>query len=229
MISLPAAGTAGFQSACRRTMLPITRLWLDGLRDFAAEHRRTSPPLAAGGPAEQAAERMILGAQLSTWLTGFEDVLACRGAWLAEADAAGAGDPDPAIVVTTSATGIPLVDALTAAGSLPARSLACRVVAVTEREYRLWCIRQPDGHHHRHVNVWNWIKTRVPRQRQIEFQRHPLGPGEAYWLHRAGIAGAGAADRRDCHLWKWTGRQAALLAAFIEERGVATLGGPTET
>lgn len=203
-------------------MLPHTRTWLDGVREFAAAERRTKPPVAAAGAAEQAAERSILAAQLSTWLTGFDDVLACRRAWLAEGDAA--GDPDPAIVITTSAVGIPLVAALTEAGSLPARSLAGRVVAVTELEYRLWCVRQPDEHHHLHVNVWNWIKTRVPRQRQREFERHPLGPGEAYWLHRAGIAGAGEADRRDCHLWKWTGRHAALLEAFVVERAVAGLG-----
>jgi len=204
-------------------MLPPTRTWLDGLRDFAADQRRTKPPLIAAGPAEQAAERSILAAQLATWLTGFDDVLACRRAWLAEADAD--GDPDPAIVITTSPVGIPLAGTLTEAGSLPARSLAGRCVAVTELEYRLWCIRQPDEHHHRHLNVWNWIKTRVPPRRHAEFQRHPLGSGEAYWLHRAGIAGAGAADRRDCHLWKWNGRHAALLEAFIEERAVAGLGG----
>jgi hypothetical protein len=207
-------------------MLPITRSWLDGLGEFATEQRRTKPLVTPASAAEQAAERSILAAQLSTWLTGFDDVLACRRAWLAEGDAD--GDPDPAIVITTSAVGVPLVGTLTEAGSLPARSLSGRVVAVTELEYRLWCVRQPDEHHHAHVNVWNWIKTRVPRQRHAEFQRHPLGPGEAYWLHRAGIAGAGEADRRDCHLWKWTGRHAALLEAFVVERGVAELGGAAE-
>jgi len=207
-------------------MLPTTRTWLDGFRVFATERRRTRPPATTAGPAEQAAERSILAAQLSTWLTGFDDVLACRRAWLAEGNAD--GDPDPAIVITTSPVGVPLAGTLTEAGSLPARSLAGLVVAVTELEYRLWCIRQPDEHHHLHVNVWNWIKTRVPRQRHGEFQRHPLGPGEAYWLHRAGIAGAGEADRRDGHLWKWTGRQAVLLEAFVVERGVAELGGAAE-
>ena len=57
--------------------------------------------------------------------------------------------------------------------------------------------------------------------RQAEFAGYPLGPGEAYWLHRTGTAGTGAADRRDCHLWRWTGRQAALLQAFIREGGVS--------
>jgi len=201
-----------------------TRSWLDGLREFAAARRlerRLVPAGALPAAEEQAAERMILSTQLSTWLSGFDDMLAARRAWLAEADPD--GDPDPAIVVTTSAVGIGVADQLGEACSLPARCLAAALAAVTELEYRLWCIRRPDEHGRLHVNVWNWIKTRVPRQRQGEFSRHPLAPGEVYWLHRAGIAGAGAADRRDSHLWKWSGRQATLLEAFVSEQGVAGL------
>lgn len=216
-----------------------TRCWLDGLREFAASRRLEKPLAPAAVPpsalapadvppsvAEQAAERMILAAQLASWLSGFDDVLAARRAWLAEADPA--GDPDPAIVITTSAVGVAVAEQLGLAGSLPARSLAPALAAVTELEYRLWCIREPDEHGRHHVNVWNWIKTRVPTQRQGEFTRHPLAPGEVYWLHRAGIAGAGSADRRDCHLWKWNGRHAALLEAFVGERGVRRLKGPPE-
>jgi hypothetical protein len=210
-------------------MHPDTRSWLDGLREFAASRRLEQPPAVAAAPpsaGEQAAERMILSTQLSTWLSGFEDVLAARRAWLAEADPD--GDPDPAIVITTSAGGVAVAEQLGLAGSLPTRSLASALAAVTELEYRLWCIRRPDEHGRLHVNVWNWIKMRVPRQRQREFSRHPLAPGEVYWLHRAGIAGAGSADRRDCHLWKWNGRHATLLEAFVSERGVSGLTGPTE-
>ncbi len=203
-----------------RGMNPVTRTWLDGLRERAAEHRpATGEEVSAH---EIAAERMILAAQLSSWLTGFDDCLASRRAWLAEASPE--GDRDPAIVVTTSPVGMTVADELTATGSLPARSLARELVAVTERTYRLWCIAHPDPKHLQHVNVWNWIKKKVPEQRHLEFARHPLQPGEAYWLHRAGIAGAGSADRRDCHLWKWTGRHAVLLEAFITERNVGRLG-----
>jgi hypothetical protein len=201
-------------------MNAATREWLDGLRERAASHL----PSTSEAPSahETAAERMILAAQLSLWLTGFDDVLASRRAWLDEAIPA--GDRDPAIVVTTSAIGMTIADDLTVTGSLPARSLGGELVAVTERIYRLWCIAHPDPKHLYHVNVWNWIKRAVPEQRHAEFARHPLRPGEAYWLHRAGITGAGSADRRDCHLWKWTGRQAVLLEAFITERSVGRLG-----
>jgi hypothetical protein len=197
--------------------------WLTGLRDFASASRLAKPLGDGDSPAaETAAEHMILATHLSVWLTGFHDVLASRRAWLD--DVLPAGDRDPAIVVTTSAVGIVVADDLIEAGSLPARTLARELVAVTEREYRLWGIANPDEKHRHHVNVWNWIKTKVPEQRHAEFARHPLRPGETYWLHRAGIAGAGLADRRDCHLWKWTGQQAVLLEAFVTERSVGRLG-----
>lgn len=201
-------------------MQSVTRTWFDGLREREAAQR--SATRVERPPAAIAAERMILSAQLSLWLTGFDDVLAARRAWLDES--LPEGDPDPAIVVTTSPTGIAMADELAHSGSLPARNLSSGLVAVTERTYRLWCIAHPDPAHLHHVNVWNWIKTEVPEQRHAEFARHPLRPGESYWLHRAGIAGAGSADCRDCHLWKWTGRQAVLLEAFITERSVGRLG-----
>jgi hypothetical protein len=193
--------------------------WLTGFRDFAAAqpiHHR--PTVGTGSPEERSAERMILAAQLATWLTGIDDVLAARRAWLNEGFPD--GDPSPAIVITTSAVGIAVAEEMTESGSLPARSIAPEMVAVTERDYRLWCIANPDDHYGRHITIWNWIKTTVPPQRHAEFARHPLRDGESYWLHRAGIAGAGGADRRDSHLWKWTGRQAVLLEAFVVERSV---------
>jgi hypothetical protein len=202
------------------SMHSTSRIWLDGLREFAAEHRVRKPPREPASVAEGAAERMILAANLATVLAGWDSVEAARrasgsGAWLL--------DPDPPLVITTSGIGIGVVGEQLATGSLPARAIADRAVAVTELEYRLWCIRHPDDGYQRHVILWNWIKTRVPPERQGEFARHPLGPGEAYWLHRTGIAGAGAADRRDCHLWKWNGRHASLLEAFVTERGVREL------
>ena len=156
-----------------------TRNWLDSLRAFAIDQRHTKPPVTAASPAEQAAERMILAAQLSTWLAGVEDIVAARRAWLDEADPE--GDGDPAIVVTTSPVGIGVAEHLARAGSLPARSLGQSLVAVTELEYRLWCMREPDTHGRLHVTVWNWIKSHVPPQRHAEFSRHPLAAGEAYW------------------------------------------------
>lgn len=200
-------------------MRAASRAWLDGLREFAATRRVEKPLLAAGSLAEQAAERMVLAAQLSTWLAGSEAILAARREW----PASNPGDPNPAVVLTTSPVGIGVADELLAAGSLPVRAIAGQAVAVTELEYRLWCIRQPDEGHARHINIWNWIKTSVPAQRHAEFARHPLAAGEGYWLHRAGISGAGRADRRDCHLWKWNGHHASLLEAFVTERGVDEL------
>jgi hypothetical protein len=202
------------------SMLVTTRTWLDGLREFSVEHRLRKPLSESAASAARAAERMILAANLATALAGWEEVLAGR-----RAEQAGGPDldSDPAVVITTSPGGIAVADEQLATGSLPARSLAAQAVAVTELEYRLWCIRQPDDGHRLHVNLWNWIKTSVPPQRHAEFARHPLREGEAYWLHRTGIAGAGRADRRDCHLWKWNGRHASLVEAFVTERGVSEL------
>jgi len=203
-------------------MSPSTRAWLSGLRTFAASRRDESPPALTGSPAQQAAERMILAVQLSSWLSDSPAILAARRAWVARLPGQEPADDDPAFVITTSPVGIAVADQQLEAGSPLAQALADRAVAVTELEYRLWCIRNPDDAG-RHITIWNWIKTRVPPQRYAEFARHPLGVSESYWLHRAGIAGAGVADRRDCHLWKWNGRHASLLEAGVVEQGVADI------
>jgi hypothetical protein len=192
-----------------------TRGWLDGLRRFAAEHRNRAPLPSPDDQDRAAAERMILATQFATCLAGWDTI---AGERRARAGLDPAADPEPALVITTSPVGILVADDLVSTGSPPARALAERVAAVTELEYRLWCIRNPDEHHARHVNLWNWIKTGVPVQRHHEFADFPLADGEHYWLHRTGIRGAGEADRRDCHLWKWNGRHASLLKAFITER-----------
>ena len=203
-----------------RDVTPETRAWFDGLRSFAAGHRQRKPLVDVTQPTSlQAAERMILAADLATRLPSIERVLAERVAWLR--GSTGDADRDPAIVITTSAVGIAAVAELLASPTHGLQPLGSRVVAVTELEYRLWCIRTADDDHRLHVNLWSWVKTRVPEQRWAEFARHPLAAGEAYWLHRAGIAGAGAADCRHCHLWKWNGRHAALLEPFVRERAVA--------
>lgn len=206
-------------------MRPTTRNWLDGLRAFANELRARRPvPDLSSPDATLAAERMILTAHLVTRLGRIDDMLAARRSRVAASATAGATalDPDPALVLTTSPVGIITAAELVGpSGSFT--SLAPWLAFVTELEYRLWCIRSPDEAFARHVNLWNWVKTRVPRQRHAEFARHRLGDGEVYWLHRAGVAGAGSADGHECHLWKFNGRHASLLEPFVRE-GVAGRG-----
>jgi hypothetical protein len=192
-----------------------TRAWLTGLEEFAAEHRVRKPLTLPAEPALAAAERMILATQLATWLAGWEALEGDRRVAVAHSARI---DPNPCLVITSSPVGIAVAEELMASGSPPARSLVGRFAAVTELEYRLWCIKIPDDDSALHINLWNWIKTSVPEQRHGEFASFPLAGGEHYWLHRCGIRGAGDADRRDCHLWKWNGRHASLLKAFITER-----------
>ncbi|NBW85945.1 MAG: hypothetical protein EBR23_03705 [Planctomycetia bacterium] len=198
-------------------MLADTRAWLTGLLDFASERRRDTPLPDLGQPSvAQAAERSIIAANLVTSLADLDALLAARAAWLRTAGAM-TGDVDPAIVLTTSPVGIVAAGEVLGPGA-PLTALAGpRLAVVSEPEYRLWCIRSPDDAFRLHVNLWNWLKTAVPAQRWPEFAAHPLADGERYWLHRAGVAGAGPADRRDCHLWRWNGRHAALLQPFIRE------------
>lgn len=203
-------------------MTPDTRAWLDGLRAFAAAEREHKPPThVVADVAARGAEREILAADLSARLATLDELRAARRA-VASGDG-GELDADPAFVVTTSSVGIGVVAELLAAPRHGLQALAAVVAAVTEREYRLWCIREPDERHRLHVNLWSWVKTSVPARRWPEFARHPLGPGEMYWLHRAGTAGAGGLDARHCHLWTWNGRQAVLAEAFVREQTVGRL------
>lgn len=203
------------------------RNWLDGLRAFAATHREQKPVAAidASHPAHSA-ERAILAADLTTRLATLGDLFAAR------ATAARATGQcvvvRPAVVVTTSPVGIAVVADLLTSPTRPLQPLAAVTTAVTELEYRLWCIRHPDDGSRLHLNLWSWVKTSVPERRWHEFARHPLGPGEAYWLHRTGVSGAGSADARHCHLWKWNGRHAALLQAFVREHSVSHLDAPSD-
>lgn len=195
-----------------------SRDWLAGLEAFVTEWRRQRPPAEDVSPGPQrGAERGILATHLVSWFDGFPAVREARR----RSAAAVSGDPDCPVVLTTSAVGIEVATDFLRGGHPLAAAEAGRIVPVTELEYRQWCIRQPDDGHRRHVNHWSWIKTRVPPQREREFARHPLGAGEAWWLHRTGTAGAGEADRRDCHLWKWNGRHAVLVEAFIREGRVS--------
>lgn len=195
-----------------------TRLWFDGLVTSAADQRLQTPrALASADPAAWSAERSIIGASLVARLGELDTM---RG----ERRGTPGADDDPVIVVTTSAPGIAAVDALLTDGSPLAILAAGRVVPVTELEYRLWCIRSPDPEHRHHVNVWSWVKTSVPRQRWPEFAAFPLRDGDAYWIHREGVAGAGGLDRRASHLWRWDGRHASLVKAFLVERAAPRLG-----
>lgn len=196
--------------------------WLEGLRHFVHD-RRLSKPLRSTtvSAAESAAERSIVAASLATRLAEADAMRAARRV-LPHAD------PDPAIVITTSAVGIAAVEEMLASVPDLAALAGNRIEAVTELEYRLWCIRSPDEGFIHHVNVWNWIKTAIPKQRWAEFLDYPLAEGEAYWLHREGCSGAATRDRRGCHLWKWNGQHASLLRAFVTERGVGPLGPSTD-
>lgn len=194
-------------------MADAAREWLDGLVAFAAAHRHRRPPRPPADVAAANAERAIIGASLAGRLAELD---AARSALRGRRGVA----VDPALVVTTSAAGIEAVTGLLSASPEFAAVAGNRLVPVTELEYRLWCIRRPDAGHLLHLNLWSWLKTRVPPRRWHEFAAFPLGAGEAYWLHREGVAGAGSLDRRESHLWKWNGRHAALLKAFVAERGV---------
>jgi hypothetical protein len=195
-----------------------THDWLDGLRTFVAAGRETKPLADVTRPTPSLhAERMLVATHLATRLAEHEAILAARRDWLSTA-AITDGDPDPAVVLTTTSVGIAATADWLADDGPHQRAVAARLVAVTELEYRLWCVRRPDEEHRRHVNLWNWVKTRVPRQRWPEFADYPLAVGETYWLHRTGASGAGAADARRCGLWRFDGRHASLLAADVVER-----------
>jgi hypothetical protein len=111
---------------------------------------------------ESAAARSLGAASLATRLAEADAVRAARRV-LPHAD------PDPAIVITTSAVGIAAVEEMLASVPDLAALAGNRIEAVTELEYRLWCIRSPDEGFIHHVNVWNWIKTAIPKQRWAEF------------------------------------------------------------
>jgi hypothetical protein len=202
-------------------MTPQSRDWLSGLREFAAAERLKKPPAPPGDEQSPswAAQRAVLAAHLATWLDAeLEPILESRRRFAAALPAA---DPDAAIVLTTSPAGIAAAeDVLGRRDPLLEPLLAERrrsIAVVREVEYRLWCIRHPDPDHLRHFNHWSWIKTDVPRQRWGEFARFPVADHETYWLHRTGTGGAGTADARACHLWKWNGATAALLRPFFAE------------
>ena len=194
-----------------------SREWLAGLRDHVERARRTAGPAGPTGrsppsPTEAAAERMILAGSLVVWLENeWPTLLAARREALPPG-----GDPDPAIVITTSPVGGAVADDTLARHEPLMADLRGQVVAVTEREYRDWTKPHPDPDHLLHVNHWSWVKTAVPAARRQEFARHPLGAGETFWLHRTGTTGCGT-ERRFCHLWKWNGRAASLIQPFIHE------------
>ncbi|MFM7243475.1 MAG: hypothetical protein ACKO40_04765 [Planctomycetaceae bacterium] len=195
-----------------------TRTWLDGLVEFAAIHRQQTPLALPGADCHAwASERSILGASLAARLAELDAVRMARRSLSGV-------DDDPAVVVTTSAAGAAAVGDLLMPGSDIGLLAGGRVVPVTELEYRLWCIRHPDEAHLHHVNLWSWVKTSVPRQRWLEFAAWPLSDGDTYWIHREGLSGAGDLDRRASHLWRWDGRHASLLKAFITERAAPRLG-----
>ncbi|MFM9058683.1 MAG: hypothetical protein ACKOSQ_06140 [Planctomycetaceae bacterium] len=177
-----------------------------------------------GGDAEcrRRPRRCRSAADLATWIDAAPALLEARRAFaLAAGDTT---DADPAIVITTAPAGVAVAEEILGRDDPLAREVRSRAACVTEREYRAWCMRHPDHEYRLHVIHWSWLKTRVPPQRDAEFARHPLRDGERYWLHRTGTEGAGVADRWATHLWKFDGRHAALLEAFVTEPHVDRFG-----
>lgn len=200
-------------------MTPETKAWLEGLREHAATARRGgsddgTPPSAFN------AERALLASHLVVWLdTEVPGLLAERAAEAKAGLAAGTEiDPEPAIVLTTTAAGVAAAADLLERDDPLMRQLRERFACVTELEYRRFCMRRPDDDYRLHIAHWSWMKTRVPAQWRPRFARWPIHAGETYWLHRTGTAGAGA-ERRSSHLWKWNGSTAAILKPFVDEGG----------
>lgn len=155
---------------------------------------------SANAPAALA-EGRILAARLSAWRSTV-------------IPAAFAADPRLPVVLTTSAVGIDVAADLLA--TLPPED-AARFVAVTEKVYRGWCMQSPDDDHRLHRNLWSWLKAPLPLARRAEFARWPIGPDDAYWLHRQGGQDAHHAWRT-ADLYRWDGVEATLLATDVEER-----------
>jgi hypothetical protein len=92
--------------------------WLDGLRDFVHAERSVKPPRPiATTPAATAAERSIIGGSLTTRLAELDALREARRSLPP-------GDPDPAIVITTSAIGCAAI------ASFPAREVVLGALGV---------------------------------------------------------------------------------------------------
>ena len=190
-------------------------LWRRALED------RALIELEGDRAAAFAAERALLAAHLVAWFdTELPGLLAERAAnATAERRAAGVEiDPEPAIVITTTAAGCAAAAELLDREDPLTRQLRDRFACVTELEYRQWCMRHPDDDYRLHFAHWSWMKTRVPPQWWPKLAQWPINAGESYWLHRTGTAGAGR-ERRSSHLWKWNGTIAAILKPFVDEEG----------
>ena len=197
-------------------MTPESEAWVEGLRAHATAARIGGREDATSAAAF-AAERALLAAHLVAWFdTELPGLLAERAAnATAERRAAGVEiDPEPAIVITTTAAGCAAAAELLDREDPLTRQLRDRFACVTELEYRQWCMRHPDDDYRLHIAHWSWMKTRVPPQWWPKLAQWPINAGESYWLHRTGTAGAGR-ERRSSHLWKWNGTIAAILKPFV--------------
>ena len=183
-------------------MTPAARDWLAGLTDFSEAHRAPRPerrvPVPSGIAAAVAA---ILAGHLEG--SGGVDVIEALSR-----------SPGRCVVLTTTPEAFPATALF--ASRMPSAQ-AARFVAVTETEYRGWCMRSPDEAFLLHANVWSWVKAPVPARRRGEFARWPVAAREDYWLHRHGRRDA-AGEVRRADLWAWDGAQARFLAADVPER-----------
>lgn len=192
-------------------MTPETADWLAGLQAFLAEdrtrplHRSTPDP----SPPVMAEVRRLVARSVRHWVNEeLPGQLRARAAWAAERGPQ--TDPTPAVLLTTTPHGL---DAAVEAVTGSPQTIAC----LLEVEYRRWCRLRPDDAMHHHVTAWNWVKTRVPEVRQAEFADQPLAEGEAYWLHRTGMAGIADEEHRTTALLAFDGRRSRLLAASVVE------------
>lgn len=196
-------------------MRPAARDWLESLRRFSAEHRLSRPQRPEPVPAETGSGPSP-GARISPAFDAQAAILAAHAeAWgLPTLTRLAATFSGGAIVVTTSPPGLAAWRELIA--RFPA-SLAERMTAATEIEYRGWCMRSPDEAHRLHAVVWSWIKAPLPPQRRADFPSFPIPDSADYWVLRYGHSGGGDGEH-GADLYTWDGAQATCLATGITER-----------
>lgn len=194
-------------------MTPDTRLWRDGLLTFLEEDRKRPRHRSTRDPDQAVideSERLVARSVRQWAETSLADQLAARQAWLNSPSGVAGGDPDPAILLTTTPLGLHVAEQTL-------RDDPRGIICLLEVEYRRWCRLQPDAEGRHHVTAWNWVKTNLPRVRQGDFPAYPLKPGEQYWLHRTGIAGIAADEVRNTALLAFQGTRSRLLAASTVE------------
>jgi hypothetical protein len=194
-------------------MTPETRRWRDGLLTFLEEDRRRPRHRSTPDPDQAVIDEVerLVAESVRQWAKkSLADQLVARHAWLNSPSGVAGGDPDPAILLTTTPLGLSVAEQTL-------RDEPGGIICLLEVEYRRFCRLQPDEQLRHHVTAWNWVKTNLPRVRQGDFPAYPLEPGEQYWLHRTGIAGIASEEVRNTALLAFEGTHSRLLAASTVE------------